>query len=56
MNVSMTLTSKVAKEVEGPISVSEDSVLEGSLCIKGNLSGILQRIPLKRRDFLFLVG
>lgn len=52
MNVSMTLTSKVAKEVEGPISVSEDSVLEGSLCIKGNLSDLIKIMEAIKKDHL----
>ena len=52
MNVSMTLTSKVAKEVEGPISVSEDSVLEGSLYIKGNLSDLIKIMEAIKKDHL----
>lgn len=52
MNVAMTLTSKVAKEVEGPISASDDSVLEGSLCIKGNLSDLIKIMEAIKKDHL----
>jgi len=52
MNVAMTLTSKVAKEVEGPISVSGDSVLEGYLCIKGNLSDLIKIMEAIKKDHL----
>lgn len=52
MNVAMTLTSKVAKEVEGPIAASDDSVLEGSLCIKGNLSDLIKIMEAIKKDHL----
>lgn len=52
MNVAMTLTSKVAKESEGPVSATGDSVLEGSLCIKGSLSDLIKIMEAIKKDNL----
>lgn len=52
MNVAMTLTSRINLACEGPVSVSGDNPLEGSLCIKGNLSDLIKIMEAIKKDNL----